>query len=383
MPYNIHMAQHEPMTQVFRRYFVAALAVVAVLVFVYALYRLRWVALLFAIAGLLSYLLAWPIQRLTRRWSRPAAVWTVFVGFIVLLMGLFGLILPVVSNQVQDLLTHVPDLLSRLDASTAEMRWQIWPGRELVVADYFTEFTDEIDRRIPEIAGNVLSYTQSLLSGTAAFLLAILIVPLMTLYLLMDSQRLRKALVSCFAEHWRRDVEKALVALNRSLGSYIYSRVLLALFVGLATTVLLLAFQIDYALLLGLFAFAGEFVPVLGPWLAYVPITVVVLATEPFSFIWITIIFLLIQVFENYWLAPRWMGGTMDLHPLTIILSLLIGAALAGIAGVLVAVPAAAALKVIFNIFIFRRQEPGIEVPPLDLISNQGSPDIREHPGAE
>lgn len=377
------MAQHEPMTQVFRRYFVAALAVVAVLVFVYALYRLRWVALLFAISGLLSYLLAWPIQRLAQRWSRSIAVWTVFVAFLVLLMGLFGLILPVVSNQVQDLLTHVPDLLSRLDASTYEMRWQILPGRELVIADYFTELTDEIDRRIPEIASNIFSYTQSVVSGTAAFLVGILIVPLMTLYLLMDSPRLRVALVGCFAEHWRRDVDKALVAVNRSLGSYIYSRVLLALFVGVTTTLLLLAFGIDYALLLGLFAFAGEFVPVLGPWLAFVPIALVVLATSPISFIWIALIFLLIQLFENYWLAPRWMGGTMDLHPLTVILAMLIGASLAGIAGVLVAVPAAAALKVIFNIFVIRREEPGIEVPGLDLISGQGQPDYREQPGPD
>lgn len=377
------MAQHEPMTHVFRRFFVAALAVVAVLVLVYTIYRLRWVALLFAIAGLLAYLLAWPIRRLERRWPRPAAVWTVFVGFIVLLMGLFGLILPVISNQVQDLLTHVPDLLARLDASTYEMRWQILPGRELVIADYFTEITDEIDRRIPEIASNIFSYTQFVVSGTAAFLAAVLIIPLVTLYLLLDSPRLRLALVGCFAAHWRQDVDKALIALNRSLGSYIYSRVLLALFVGVTTTLTLLAFGIDYALLLGLLAFAGEFVPVLGPWLAFVPIALVVLATAPFSFIWIAIIFLLIQLFENYWLAPRWMGGTMDLHPLTIILAMLIGATLAGIAGVLVAVPAAAALKVIFNIFVFRREEPGIEVPGLDLISNPGQPDYTEQPGPD
>jgi len=377
------MAQHEPMTHVFRRFFVAALAVVAVLVLVYTIYRLRWVALLFAIAGLLAYLLAWPIRRLERRWPRPAAVWTVFVGFIVLLMGLFGLILPVISNQVQDLLTHVPDLLARLDASTYEMRWQILPGRELVIADYFTEITDEIDRRIPEIASNIFSYTQFVVSGTAAFLAAVLIIPLVTLYLLLDSPRLRLALVGCFAAHWRQDVDKALIALNRSLGSYIYSRVLLALFVGVTTTLTLLAFGIDYALLLGLLAFAGEFVPVLGPWLAFVPIALVVLATVPFSFIWIAIIFLLIQLFENYWLAPRWMGGTMDLHPLTIILAMLIGATLAGIAGVLVAVPAAAALKVIFNIFVFRREEPGIEVPGLDLISNPGQPDYTEQPGPD
>jgi len=375
------MAAQEPVTQVFRRYFTAALAVTAALVLVYALYHLRWVAFLVAIAGLLAYFLSWPIERLHKKWPRPAAVWTVFLAFLCILFGLFGLILPVIINQIQDLVAHVPDLLARLDASSYEMRWQILPGRELVIADYFTEFTAEIERRLPDIASSVFTYTQTFVSGTAAFLAAVLIVPLMTLYLLLDSQRLRLALIGCFAKHWQPDVDRAMTSVNRSLGSYIYSRVLLALFVGITVTLVLLAFGIDYALLFGLVAFAGEFIPVLGPWLAFFPIALIVLATDPYKLLWICVLFLAIQLFENYWLAPRWMGNTMDLHPLTVIIAMLIGATLGGIAGLFVAVPAAAAGKVIMGIFVFRREEPGIEVPPLDLISGGGPADVQEAPG--
>lgn len=367
------------MTHVYRRYLVATLAVVSVLIVVYALYKLRWVALTVALAGLLAYFLAWPIEKLARRWPRPAAVWTVFLAFLLLLLTLVGSVLPVISRQVQDLISQLPDLLTRLETSAYGWRWQIMPGRELVISDYFTDAVDALEKQGPQLLGNAFDFTQSFVSGTAAVLTALLIIPLIALYMLLDSKRLRTALVGCFAPHWQADVERAMTAVNRSLGGYIYSRVLLALFVGVTSTLVLLVFGIDYALLLGLFAFAGEFIPVLGPWMAFIPTALIVLATDPYKIIVVVVFYLAIQLFENYWLAPRWMGGTMDLHPLTIIMAMIIGGTLGGIAGLFVAVPAAAALKVIMGVFVFRRKEPGIDVPQLDLISNPaGAADIQD-----
>ena len=366
------------MSQVFRRYFVATLAVVSVLLLAYALYRLRYVALVFAIAGLLAYFLAWPIEHLSRRWSRAAAVWTVFAAFFVALLALFGALVPILTGQVQDLIQTVPELISRLEASAMEWRWQVWPGRELAIADYLANVGQDLEQRMPELLGNALDFTQSFVSGTAAVVAAILIIPLLTLYLLLDSQRLRRALIGCFVPRLQGEVDRALTAVNKSLGSYIYSRVLLALFVGVATTVMLALVGVDFALLLGLLAFAGEFIPVIGPWLAFVPAALIVLATDPYKIIVVALFYIAIQLFENYWLAPRWMGGTMDLHPLTVIIAMLVGGTIGGIGGLLVAVPAAAATKVVFNVFVFRREEPGIQVPKLDFISGERNVDYRE-----
>ncbi len=359
------------MAYVFRRYFFAALAVVLVLVLVYAIYQLRFVALIIAIAGLLAYFLAWPVEKLSRRWKRSAAVWTVFAAFLVALLGLVGSIVPVISSQVQQLIRTIPEMLQRLEVSATSWSWQVLPGRELVASDYYSEMMDEFEARIPEILGNVFDFTQSFVSGTATVVAALLIIPLLALYLLLDSQRLRLALTRCFPKRNQDDVDRAMTALNKSLGSYIYSRVLLALFVGITSTLVLLALGVDYALLLGLLAFAGEFIPVLGPWLAFAPTALIVLATDPYMLVAVAVFYLAIQLFENYWLAPRWMGGTMDLHPLTVILAMMIGGTLGGLAGLFVAVPVAAALKVILGIFVFRREEPGIDVPVLAIIQDR------------
>jgi predicted PurR-regulated permease PerM len=188
------------------------------------------------------------------------------------------------------------------------------------------------------------------------------------LYFLADSQKLRAALLGVLPEKARGDADRALTAVNRSLGGYILSRTILALFVGIAATAAMLAAGVPYAVLLGLLMFLGEFIPVIGPWLAFVPALLVILAFEPSVLIFLVPAFIIIQLVENYFIAPKLIGDTMDLHPLTVLLAMMVGGTLAGVAGLFVAIPAAAALKVLLNIFILRREEPGIEVPQLEMI---------------
>ncbi len=354
----------------FRRYFVATLAVVCVLLLALVAYKLKTVALLVAIAGLLAYLLAWPIEHMSNRWPRWAAVSVVFTSFVIILVGLFGAFVPILTDELQDLIASVPGLFDKLEARMHT--WQIvFPNGQVIdFSDYLANITDQLAAGTPDIIANAFDLTQSVVSGTATLIGALLIVPMITLYFLLDSKRLRESLISLFAKRMQPDVGIAIDAVNRSLGSYIYSRVLLGLFVGTSTTAILLLFGVKYAVLLGLLAFVGEFIPVIGPTvLAYCPIALIILLTgTPATWFWVTLLFVLIQLIENYGIAPKLIGDTMNLHPLTVILAMLIGGTLGGVAGLLVAIPAAAALKVIFGMFIFRKEQPGIDIPKLDVI---------------
>jgi len=364
------MAQQERMTHVFRRIFVSTWAVAAVLVLVYVLYRLRAVAFVLAVAGLLAYLLSWPIERLAARWPRWAAVTVVFITFLIMLVGLFGAFVPILTEELGDLINAIPGIFASLEAGMGDWVWKLPFEQEFSLAEYVEHITAEIKAGTPAILANAFDFTRTVASGTATVLGAILIVPLITLYFLLDSARLKSSLLAVFDSRMYGDVDKAIEAVNRSLGSYIYSRVLLGLFVGTATTAILLAFGVKYAVLLGLLAFVGEFVPVIGPLLiAYVPLSLIVIATENWAvWFWVTLFFIAVQLIENYLIAPKLIGDTMDLHPLTVILAMMVGGTLGGIGGLLVAIPVAAALKVIFSIFIFRQNLPGVEVPRLDII---------------
>ncbi|HES58742.1 MAG TPA: AI-2E family transporter, partial [Firmicutes bacterium] len=229
------MPEGEKLTLLFRRYFTAALAVIAALVLAYCIYRLRYVALIVTISGLLAYLLAWPVERLELRMRRQFAVTIVFSIFVVLLLGLFSSFVPILANQIQGLIDTVPTMVGHLEQLASSWRITMIPGREYLIADYWPDFTAMLEERIPEILANMFNYTQSIVTGTATAVAAILIVPLLTLYLLVDSARLKRSLIEFFSMSMRSDVERAIDSVNRSLGRYIYSRVLLALFVGVAT----------------------------------------------------------------------------------------------------------------------------------------------------
>jgi predicted PurR-regulated permease PerM len=197
-------------------------------------------------------------------------------------------------------------------------------------------------------------------------------VPVIALYFLLDSARLRRSLVHCFTQRLRPDVERALDAINRSLSGYIYSRVILAaiIFAGMATAMGLLG--VRYWLVLALAVFIGEFIPIVGGVLAFIPIAIVTLVSpEPTDLIWILLINVVLQLVQNYIISPKLVGETMNIHPLTVIIAMLIGGSVGGLAGLVLALPVAAAAKILLSIFVFRREERGITLPKLDLIANR------------
>jgi predicted PurR-regulated permease PerM len=358
----------ERMSLVFRRYFFATLGALCAIILVYALYCLRSVALMVAIAGLLCYLFAWPINWMSRKLPRWLAITITMIVGVALLAGCFISIIPLVVKQSQELIASLPEMMTNLEHQAQHWRISIIPGHEIEVVPYLNDLGASLQERAPDFLTNAINYSQWLVTSTVAALAALILIPMMMLYFLADSRKLRAAVIGVLPTKARPDADRALTAVNHSLGGYILSRTLLALFIGISSTIAMLVLGVPYAVLLGLFMFLGEFIPVIGPWVAFIPVLVVVLAFEPSVLLILPLLFIGIQLIENYLIAPKLIGDTMDLHPLTVLLAMMIGGVLGGVAGLFVAIPAAAALKVLLNIFVLRREEPGIEVPQLDLI---------------
>jgi len=373
------VAEPEKLTRVYRHYLVGTLGVFSVLIVGMALWRLRDVALMVALAGFLAYFLSWPVRWLGRWFRQQVAVRIVFYTSLVVVGGILGPIGGVFYGQVVGLVESLPRMVTGLERSLQNLSIELLPGHELRFIDYLNQFAGQLQANSPRIVSSLLGFTQSFVSGTAVFAIGLIVVPLITLYLLLDSTRLRQALMGCFPRHVQPDVHRALDAVNRSLSAYIYSKTILALFIGLAMGASLAILGLPFAGVLGLIAFLGEFVPVIGAWIAFSLMAVVAIATDPWDLLWICIIMIVSQIVQTYVIAPKLMGDTMDMHPLTVVLAMLVGGTLGGVAGLIISIPAFAAAKIILNVFVFRRREPGIALPSLDLISQGGGPaDIRE-----
>jgi predicted PurR-regulated permease PerM len=341
-----------------------AAGAVAVLLLVVVCFKLRHVSLILLIAGLLAYVVNWLVSLLSRRMPRVAAVWISMSVFMFIMMGALGTTLPLISSQVIEFSGSLGFMIEQLDAQIHRMNIPFLHLGENTISNYLDQIGKEWQRSTPQI----ITATQSLLSGTASLLATILIIPLLTLYLLLDGERLRNTFITSFPEASRHTIDRVMSAISKALGSYIYSRLVLGLFVGVLTTIILGIFEIRFALLLGMLAFFGEFIPVIGPWLAYLPTALIVLTGDTSGTAFITLLvvsfyYLIIQMIENYVIVPKLMADTMDLHPLTVIIAIMVGGTLGGIPGLFVSIPVAAMIKVLLKIFYFRMAEPGIDVP--------------------
>jgi predicted PurR-regulated permease PerM len=169
------MVPAERMSLIFRRYFYASLGALCAIVLVYALFSLRAVALIFAIAGLLCYLFAWPVNWMSRKLPRWLAITITMVVGVGLLGGFLIIFIPLVVRQSQDLITRLPDMVSNLEREAAGWRISLLPGREVEVVPYLQDLGETLQERTPEFIGNALNYGQSVVSSTAALLGALLL----------------------------------------------------------------------------------------------------------------------------------------------------------------------------------------------------------------
>jgi predicted PurR-regulated permease PerM len=136
-------------------------------------------------------------------------------------------------------------------------------------------------------------------------------------------------------------------------------RLLVCLLVGIMATILLLALRINMALLLGTFAGLFEIIPFLGPWIGALPAVLIAFLRSPATALWVAVGFFTIQQIEANLLSPRISGQAVRFHPAVVMVLVVVGSEVAGLLGVLLAVPVAAVLRDVFQYLYLRTTERG------------------------
>jgi predicted PurR-regulated permease PerM len=318
----------------------------------WVLYRLRGILLLLFLAVLFAYLVA-PLVGVVQRTltvggrklalPRPAAIGAVYVLILGFLAVAFMLLLPTFNDQLHQLAREAPSYLAR-----AQDRWQAWrTGYQIRALPQ--EVRDAIDRAIHQAVTDGGTYvTNELLprlAGWLVYLPWLILVPILAFFLLKDAEFLRKsALLILPRGHVRSRGDVFLVELNDTLAAYIRAQVTACLLVGMVCTIGFLLIGVPYAVVLGITAGLLEFIPLAGP------LTLGVLATGFAAFHSlgqaVTVLFFLIvlRAVQDYVVYPKIVGKGTHLHPLGVILAILCGAELGGLAGIFIAIPAVAVL---------------------------------------
>lgn len=285
---------------------------------------------------------SWLVNRKLPRW---AATTIVFALFLAMLGAFVAAAVPPLVQQATELIKQAPHYLQQAQDHSSTI------GR---LNDRF-----HLQQRITDtVKGSGGSVVNDVVSAGSAVFGAVgdsLVVIVLTVYFLVDMPRIRTNLYR-MVPHSRRP--RAILIGDEvfaKVGAYVLGNVLISVIAGGATFIWLLAFDVPYPLLLGIFVALFDLVPVVGSTIAGIGVAAVALTVSLPVCIATTAFFVVFRLLEDYLLVPRIIGRVVKVPALITVVAVLIGGALLGIVGALVAIPIAAALLLLTEEVLYPR----------------------------
>jgi predicted PurR-regulated permease PerM len=305
-----------------------------------------------------------------RGWRRGAATALVLFGLAFLGIVTIALMVPLLIDQVQELIEDVPGWLER--ASVYTERWfDVELTGERILEQIASAQTD-----VQDIAANVASIGAFLLG----LLFQVLTIGLFTFYFVADGPRFRRGVCSLLPPRRQREVLAAWEIAIDKTGGYLYSRLLLATVSAFFTFVVLQVLGVPFAVPLALWqGFVSQFIPVVGTYIAAAVPLLVALLEDPWSALFFLIFVLVYQQIENYLLSPRITARTMQLHPAVAFGAALAGGSISGLIGAFMALPAAAVIQATVSTYLKRHEVVESELTREDVMP-ETEPDAADDP---
>lgn len=227
--------------------------------------------------------------------------------------------------------------------------------------------TDALKADSSAIVSGVLSHSIEATKIIANSVTTTLAVAIMIFYLAYDETHIREAFMAFFPKEYKERAGEILDVISTRVGGYFFATILSMAFVGILTMFGLLLIGHKHAVLLGFMTFILDLIPVIGPTIA-VAAGLITAAGNGFIFVILTfVIFMIVQWLENQVLRPVIFGKLMDMHPLMIIISLLVGARFLGVWGVILGPAIASVICVLVDELYLKRingkQDGNVSVP--------------------
>ncbi|HEX2294145.1 MAG TPA: AI-2E family transporter [Actinomycetota bacterium] len=324
---------------VFRNVFVVASA----LLLIYCVYLLRSLLMLVFIALFLAVGMDPAIRRL-QGWGmkRGQAVATILLGIVGFLAAFFAAVVPPLVEQVTEFATNLPEYVRDLAENNERVREYV---SEQNIAERLQDATRDIPAQIGSSFGTVLGVAGSVLAS----IFNTITVLVLTIYFSLSFSRIREGSLRLIPQSKRERVQSILDPILTKIGGYIAGNVVISIVAGVVSFAFLAIAGVPFPVALALWVAIADLIPLVGATLGAVPAVIVAFFDSLPTGIATLAFFAVYQQLENYVVAPRVMTKAVDLSPAAVLVSALAGAGLLGVPGVLMAIPAAAAIKLISN----------------------------------
>lgn len=298
-------------------------------------------------AALLAYFLKPAVLALEKRgWSRGTAILLLyFLGLAILALTLLY-VLPRLLRELNKFLDQLPAFTGQVQGWLQYFydRYQrpgMPAGLRRLVDESLAMLQGRIEVGIRQAAG--------LLAGVFSGLTSILLAPVLAYYLLKESEVLGRNALRLLPAAWREDLLGLWTEIDRILTGFVRGHLLISLLVGLLTGLGLFLAGSPYAVAMGIIMGLADLIPYFGPLIGAIPVVALSWMESPRLALYAVGVIVAVQQIETAILAPRILGQSVELSPLAVILAVLAGGELFGVAGLLVAVPVAAIGRVVLG----------------------------------
>ncbi len=357
---NIDGTPEERLLLVQRRLIVATLSVCLFFGILYLASIFADILRIFGISILISYLFINVVDWLTRYIkNRAVSIFIVYAVCGVIVTIAFLTVVPSLVYQINLLLAstvkQVPELFERfchalipIDERLASAKIQL---RAIDMLSRFAQSLPSMD------SAHVIGRMSEVAMSTMTWVLYGLSIMVLSFYFLLDGHRMRDQVIAALPARTHARLTDMAADIDTILQSFFRGQIVMGFAFGLVMMGVYFLLGVQYALVLGLALAIWEIVPVIGPLMGFIPAFVVVLLNGmdnvPVDRIWHLVIIVLIfnigQWIKDNMVAPRYIGNAVGLHPVIIFVSIMIGARLDGMLGIIFAIPAASVVNVVYQ----------------------------------
>jgi predicted PurR-regulated permease PerM len=325
--------------------------VVATLLLVYAAYLVRGILVLVLVAAFLAIGLDPAVRRL-QAWGlrRGQAVGTIFLAAIAFIVAFIVAVIPPLVRQITSFATNLPqDIRNFAQDHPRIQEWVV----ENDIAGRLQDAVANVPAAISGSLGNVFGLAGSVLAA----LFSLLTVLILSIYFLLSLSRIHEGTLRLVPKSRRARVSTLVDPILERIGGYIAGQVTVAVIAGVLAGFFLAIVGVPFPIALALWVTIAALIPLVGATLGAIPAVIVAFFTSTGLGVATLAYFLIYQQVENYLIHPRVMTRAVDISPAAVLLAALIGGNLLGFVGALMAIPAAAAIKLVMQEIVLPRAE--------------------------
>lgn len=334
------------------------LTVLAVLFFIYiykSFLMVRTLTLSILTASMLAYFLNPLVKSVKNKFkiSDTLAILAVFLVVILIFLILGFTVFPKTVSDVKNLIMKFPEYYKQTLESINEFLGQYEVFKNINLDNNF--IANNLSKIYSKQKANAANLIVSLAKNVMSFMFSLVLTPIFTFYFLKDKDDIREKLKKMIPKQKNDRLMTLFSKIHQDMTKYVIGKIKMAIFVGFATFIMLLALGVEFSFVIGIITCVADIVPYVGPLMGLVPAFVFAFIDSPIKALWIFVLYLFIQWIENNIVGPKILSEETGFHPIVVLFLLIVGGSLFGFLGMILSVPIALVIKTVYNEYVINK----------------------------